>query len=462
MKTLINKPSILSYLFLTTLWMVGMDRYFAQSYEIKIMKIGKGSEQVFATDFYGNSLFFCSNAKAKKNKTIVNEDNSRFLNLYRIELDENLILSGGSKPILLSEKINSDLNEGPIFFNKETGEAYFSSNVKSDSTALSLAIFSSKFDTSTGLFSPRENVALELGDGNYSNPTVTEDGKMLIFSFTALTDTSSSLYYSTKLIDGWSTPLPIETLNTSSNESFPRIYKSTLYFASDRPGGMGGLDIYKSTFNGVNFENPKILPSPVNSEADDFLFTQISRNKGFLSSNRGQGTDRIYRFEQNLPTSPTYVETDINFCYTLQDETIQDKERYDYVWELGDGTKKNGAIVNHCFQDTGTYKVSCHLMDIETLIIEEDIMNATIEVVSELPLIRVSEYAGTKTIFLEQKWSRRNFTNFYWIVNDEVITDERLTINANHSKPYVVKAVLWNSENLSEVSGIIKTITPSE
>ena len=40
-------------------------------------------------------------------------------------------------------------------------------------------------------------------------------------------------------------------INTSSDEYFPHIRKNgDLYFASDRPGGMGGLDILKATWKG--------------------------------------------------------------------------------------------------------------------------------------------------------------------------------------------------------------------
>lgn len=435
---------------------------FAQSYAVKMMKIGKGSEQVFAADMYNGSLFYCSNAKAKKTKNIVNEDQSRFLNLYQIELNENLLLANGAKPVILPESVNSQLNEGPIFFNKTTGEAFFSSNVVSDSTALSLAIFSTQWNGQSGQYSLREDVQLALGDGNYSNPTLSDDGNLMVFSFTSLTDTSSDIYYSTKVGDKWLKPLPIETVNTPYNESFTRIYKNTLYFASDRPEGLGGLDIYKSTFNGINFEEPKTLPAPVNSDADDFLFIQLTTNKGFLSSNRVNGIDRIYSFEQHLPLATEFITSDINFCYTLQDETIQDKSRYDYVWDLGDGSKKNGAIIFHCYKDTGTFEVSCHLMDIKTLKIEEDIMNEKIEIYADFPLIRVSEYAGKKKIVLEQKWSRKNFTNFYWLVNGEVVTDEQIVLNSNHSKPYELKVVLWNNENPDHVFGITRIITPSE
>lgn len=434
---------------------------FAQSYEVKSLKIGKATEQVFASDYFGGKLYFCSNAKSKQSKNVINEDNTRFLNLYSIELTNDLNVKRKGKPTILPEEVNSNLNEGPIFFDKETGIAYFSSNKESDSTAISLKIYSTKIELSTGAFSLREEINLNLGDGNYSNPTVSADGNTMIFSFRALTDTSSNLYISNKENGEWTLPVPLD-VNTSNNETFPRLYKNYLYFCSDRQGGFGGLDIYKCSLYEGQFGKPKLLPEPVNSASDDFLFFQTSKNEGIFSSNRGSGMDRIYKFKQDLPSPESFVETNIDFCYTMQDETILDKTKYDYIWDFGDGTKKKGGTVHHCYSDTGVYEISCHLQDIETLKIEEDIINGKVEIISELPIIRIQENAGVKTVYLEQKWSRKNFTNFYWILNDEIVSDEQLKINANHSKPFVVKAVLWNIDKPDEVIGITKSIIPSE
>jgi len=42
-----------------------------------------------------------------------------------------------------------------------------------------------------------------------------------------------------------------------------------LYFASDRPGGVGGHDLYRARFSGASFDDPTWLGEEVNSEADE-------------------------------------------------------------------------------------------------------------------------------------------------------------------------------------------------
>lgn len=432
----------------------------AQDYEVKPIKVGKGGEQVFASASFNGKLFFCSNAKAKKAKHVLNENNSRFLNLYQINLNSDLSLNASEKARILPDNITSPLNEGPISFNSLTGDAYFSSNLASDSTAISLALYTSKYDIKTATFSDRETIEFNLGDGNYSNPSISSDGNQMVFSFTALTDTSSDLFLSKNINGIWQNPEPINELNTNYNETFPRWNGNTLYFASDRPNGIGGLDIYKSQLFENRFGESKHLPEPINSVSDDFLFFYASDKEGFLSSNRLQGKDRIFKFKLDLPSVSDFQESSINFCYTLQDEEILDKQYYDYVWEFGDGTKVNGAIVEHCYKDTGIYEVSCHLLDVETLDLEKNIINGLVEVVAKYPVIETKSLPnGGSEVYLEQKWARRNYDKYYWIYNDEIISEKTFQINNDGTKPIVIKAVLWNTNTKGDAVGITKTIT---
>src|SRR5690606_34173925 len=89
-------------------------------------------------------------------------------------------------------------------------------------------------------------------------------------------------------------------INTEGREGFPFVAKdSTLYFSSDGFLNLGLLDIYKSDY--IKDENAEIvnLGAPYNSGYDDFaFFIDSETNEGYFSSNRldGKGSDDIYEF----------------------------------------------------------------------------------------------------------------------------------------------------------------------
>lgn len=63
------------------------------------------------------------------------------------------------------------------------------------------------------------------------------------------------LYFSVKRSGSWQTPVPLPGLNTEFNEiGFARLPDGHFIFASDRPGGKGGLDLYICSTGNTNAE----------------------------------------------------------------------------------------------------------------------------------------------------------------------------------------------------------------
>ena len=110
------------------------------------------------------------------------------------------------------------------------------------------------------------------------------------------------LFQLEKLIDGWGEPLSLDELNSNGNDQMPFLMLDgvTLYFASDRDGGMGGLDIYKSTYDMETrlYSEPVNLGVPFNSPFDDFLFVADEfKNVAWFASNRHAPTDSVEVFQ---------------------------------------------------------------------------------------------------------------------------------------------------------------------
>jgi len=115
-------------------------------------------------------------------------------------------------------------------------------------------------------------------------------------------------------------------VNTSGNEMFPYVAENgKLYISSDGHPGYGMLDIYV-----VNRANGKTvvenLGQPVNSTADDFGLFLFKPDRGFFTSNRegGKGDDDIYTFindDPNLRVANYYLQ---GITYSLKKDSTKE------------------------------------------------------------------------------------------------------------------------------------------
>lgn len=144
---------------------------------------------------------------------------------------------------------------------------------------------------------------------SYAHPAFSKDGKTLYFTANIrggkeTTKGGSDIFSVTILENGkFSKPKNLGSrVNSYGREMFPFISEdNVLYFASNRPNGFGGFDIYKSIINeNGDFEKAVKMPKPINSNKDDFSLI-IKSNSGYLSSKRdkGKGDDDIYYFKKN-------------------------------------------------------------------------------------------------------------------------------------------------------------------
>jgi hypothetical protein len=134
---------------------------------------------------------------------------------------------------------------------------------------------------------------------NYStgHPAINPEGTIIYFSSNRPGGYGGSDLYRSEYNNGkWSEPVNAgPQINTTGNELFPSLdMDGTLYFSSDGHGGLGGLDIFKSSTR--TYGDVVNLGYPINSHRDDFgMAFKTDTNKGYFSSNRN-GQDRIFRF----------------------------------------------------------------------------------------------------------------------------------------------------------------------
>jgi outer membrane protein OmpA-like peptidoglycan-associated protein/tetratricopeptide (TPR) repeat protein len=204
-------------------------------------------------------------------------------------------------PLTGIEKLSYNLAHAT--YDQTGGKLYFSANVqdKLKSDTRTVAVVEAK-KAATVL---SETKFVFTGKTSYSvmHPAIHADGKTLVFSSNQEGGKGGyDLYASSLQADNtWSTPVALDALNTIGNELFASFAPDgTLYFSSDAIAGLGGLDIYKSSFKNGTASKPVHLSYPVNSSYDDFAMTLSADGKsGYFTSDR-LGSDDVFKVNYEM------------------------------------------------------------------------------------------------------------------------------------------------------------------
>ena len=117
---------------------------------------------------------------------------------------------------------------------------------------------------------------------------VAPDGVHMVYT-TGGSEGNSDLFVSRMEDSKWVEGSPLRALNSDFNEKAPAFSSDGqfLYFATDRPGGPGGFDIWVSRFDGAHFAWPVPLSKMVNSAFDDIdPAVSPAHDKLYFSSKR--------------------------------------------------------------------------------------------------------------------------------------------------------------------------------
>ncbi|MBB6270876.1 outer membrane protein OmpA-like peptidoglycan-associated protein/Tol biopolymer transport system component [Pedobacter cryoconitis] len=158
---------------------------------------------------------------------------------------------------------------------------------------------------------------------NEGAQSISPDGMYLFFTGCNRPDGfgSCDLYVSHKNGNNWDTPFNLgSTVNSSSWDSQPAISPdgNTLYFVSNRPGGIGGYDIWKTTLNSEGeWSKPQNLGPGINTIYDENTpFVHPDGKTLYFSSNGWPGMGSMDIFYSRAETDGKWGKP-INIGYPI-------------------------------------------------------------------------------------------------------------------------------------------------
>lgn len=253
-----------------------------------------------------DQLFFTSTRSQAQGDELSGITGMKNGDIFYVQKDEK---GKWGKPQTIDSELNSAFDEGACSFSPD-GKTMYLTQCRTDPQYPRYATIctSQRSDASWG--KATELVVAKDTLSCFAHPAVSPDGLWLYFV--------SNMPGGLGGLDIWRAPLtsngvgPVENLgepvNTAGDEMFPTFRPNgDLYFSSDGHPGFGGLDIFiakpsdigATETDGYKIEHPGF---PLNSSGDDFGMTfEGLHNRGFFSSNRGdaRGWDHIYSFEKS-------------------------------------------------------------------------------------------------------------------------------------------------------------------
>lgn len=318
----------------------------------------------FGTFVHDGQLYFSSSRKTEDSNDIYDWNNESWLDIYHITEGAHY-----DKPKKFKGEINSKFHESSIVFStdyKNDTVIYFTRNnyfqnkesfhTKKEDKKIeklnNLKIY--KAEKINGAWKVTRNLNMNADHYSSGHPTVNTSRTRLYFASDKPGGYGGTDIYYCKIHPRGGLSKPINAgpiVNTPGNEMFPYINnEEQLFFSSDGHVGFGQLDVFAtvSDENGA-FTDVINLGKPINSEKDDFGYYALDNGiDGYVSSNRkgGKGSDDIYKFKFIPPLTLEGMVTDAINLQALDSVQIS---LYD---------QKTGDLVGQTVtNDLGQYKM---------------------------------------------------------------------------------------------------------
>lgn len=279
-------------------WKKNPNRYIVKKFPLFTSRRADYSPVYAGEDF--DQLYFTSTREDAKGEDLSGITGMKAPDIFVSRKNEE---GKWQRPEVIESDVNSEFEDGACAFTPDGKTMYFTRCQMDYEYPRYAEIFSSA-RTDASWATPQKCEIVKDTLSSLAHPAVSPDGEWLYFVSDIPGGLGGTDIWRVRLsgtefggIENLGTPI-----NSVGDEMFPTFRPNgELYFSSNGHPGMGGLDLFKATWD-EEMEQWTIvnLQAPMNSQSDDFGMTfEGVFNRGFFSSSRGdaRGWDHIFTFE---------------------------------------------------------------------------------------------------------------------------------------------------------------------
>ena len=299
--------------------------------EYKINSLIGNSERsefgmVFLTEEEQSSVFYLSEQdKTKASKKVLKRIKTDYpiYNFHEGVFDKTSFTLSDQEDI--SNSINSLFQEGPASFHEVSGQLYFtrSADQLDKKKTVQLNLYQIQL---SDLDQNKTPTPLPINEEEFStmHPSINMAGTVLYFASDRPGGFGGMDLYRVNIEDGiFSDPVNLGAdINTTGDEVFPYTYDDQfIFYSSNGKEGAGKMDVYLAENHFENRWETHVLGAGINSDEDDFSFgLNENLELGYFASNRkdGQGADDLYAFD----FAPTIHGIQDRYEYTPSDTLV--------------------------------------------------------------------------------------------------------------------------------------------
>lgn len=292
-------------------------------YALRPVSVNSGYGELCAVPYEEGIVFMSNRKEVDWRQQIDPVTGAPFYRLYYAQADKDSVVRGEdtpyNQPVVFNHNFNHRFHTGPIDFFGNFRKMVFVTTAGESGTDGTRRLKLFFADKKNGKWEVAAEFPYNSNHYSISDPSISEDGKLLFFSSDMEGGVGGKDIYKSTFENGqWTKPLNMgESINTVFDEVFPYIHSNqSLYFSSNGHAGLGGLDIFKTAIHKDYPGEVENVGYPLNSNGDDFGIIIDSLNThGYITSNRKGGgyNDDIYQFDMDIQTYPIEVNCVIKY-----------------------------------------------------------------------------------------------------------------------------------------------------